>query len=204
MQFFTSICLVSVGFASWTFVSGDSITASGNIVAQDVDDSSHYIYFDNSRSDGGVSGFKYCSGGFLNDDSSIILAGTCSAYLKINLDNCINKFSNNDSLQIKVELKYKSANEYNIFNSNNLITYDITMGNNINIIVDSETQNNSYMLIFTLENYLNTSAEPETIDDLIVNIHFNLTEEQFDKAYPYLSSMSFEYIIGIEGVNYDE
>ena len=43
MQVLTSICMLSVGFASWTIVSGASLTAEGEIKAENVESNDRYI-----------------------------------------------------------------------------------------------------------------------------------------------------------------
>ena len=106
MQILTSICMVSVGFASWTFVSGDSITASGNIKAEDVISNNEYIKLTNQTT------LKYYKSGFVTEENKISLTGSIDVEYTINLTYCNSLYSDFDSLKV---IMYLDSNIYNIF-----------------------------------------------------------------------------------------
>lgn len=197
MQLFTSICLVSVGFASWTFVSGDSITATGNIVAQDVNNFEDYIYFD-----GEIQGFKFCSTGFLTEDLAKSDSGIVNINMKIKTDNCEIQYQGYNSLKIELELKYKEECEYDIFASTISISNSVHINETVEVTGIEETQEGSYKITFTLTDFLKdyraTNSFVET-DDLNIKIFFNLTDEQFIAGYDYFENIDFECNVKLEG-----
>lgn len=199
MQLFTSLCLVSVGFASWTFVSGDTITAEGNIVAQDVNNFEEFIYFD-----GDIEGFKYCSSGFLTNDFKKSNVGTTTVNLMVMLDNCKKQYSGSDSLKIDLEFKYKEENNtYNIFDVAT-ITHTITLNENVVVENATYTQDGSYKISFVLEDYLadyDPLSQYIEKEPLCIQIHFGLTDTKFKEAYDneYLNNIDLECNILLEG-----
>lgn len=94
LQFLTSICIVSVGFASWTIVSGVSIEESGTISAEDVHTNDKYIeYLD-------CIPFKYYNTGFVNYDDNnghdvVGTEGNLTFNYKIKLDACLAAYNAN-------------------------------------------------------------------------------------------------------------
>lgn len=210
MQILTSICMVSVGFASWTFVSGDSITASGNIKSESVNSFADYIDFD-----GEIQGFKYCNSCFLNDDLSkstvtldgtVYNRGTCTANLLVMLHNCKSKY-NNDSLKIEVEFKPGENCPYDLFTNSTNVSHTITLPDGVTMSEPQISKNGNYIVTFTLINYLaNYDPNNQKIDSqsLSVQIHFDLTDVQFKDALPHFSNENFNFDcdVRLEGVDY--
>ena len=63
LYFFSTICLFSVGFSSWTICMGDKLTASGNIVAENVISYQEVIDYNKDKDtdaiDDGIQVFNY-------------------------------------------------------------------------------------------------------------------------------------------------
>lgn len=201
MQLFTSICLVSVGFASWTFVSGDSITATGNIYAEDVHNYEDFITFDPENP---IQGFKYCSGGFLDDNYKIVEYGECIVNLDLKVYNCSIQYAEYNSLKIELEFKYQDECDYNIFN--NTIENVVILSEGIEVVKQTPTSETTYKMSFILKNYItnykNTQSGIQN-EDIIVKIRFYLGDD-YANAYDYFKDMEFECVVKLEGVNYEE
>ena len=177
LYFFSTICLFSVGFSSWTICMGDKLTASGNIVAEDVFNYSDYINFN-----GDVQGFMYCDGGFLTNDLKLSNTGTCTANMTINVDNCLTHYKDYTDLKIIVEFKHGQYCNFDIFsNDNTTISYSVYANNTLlhesinGEIINSESNvvNDSYKISITLNDYASL-ANTEGKIELSVQIHFTL------------------------------
>ena len=204
MYFLTCICIVSVGFSSWTIVQNANIKAFGSFASSEIISHSDYIEFES------MQGFKYCSAGFLNNDLSKADKGTCTANLNIKLNNCAIQFQGKDSLKVVVEFRYESSCDYNIFKSSNMITHDIVLneGHRVEDAIVSRTEDTNlpdytfYRVEFVLINYLKDYRALNSIienEDLIIQIHFGLTSDEFAIAYPSIEDMQFQCNLKIEG-----
>lgn len=210
MQILTSICMVSVGFASWTFVSGDSIIASGNIKSESVNSFADYIDFD-----GDIKGFKYCNSCFLNDDLSkssvtvdgtVYNRGTCTANLLIKLDNCKAKY-NNDSLKIEIEFNPGENSTFNLFENATNVSHTIILPEGVTMNEPEVTKEGNYKVTFILENYLKNydpTIKYVESEPLSVQIHFDLTDAQYANAVEHFSDSNFIFDcdVRLEGVNH--
>lgn len=199
MQLFTSICLISVGFASWTFVSGDSITATGNIVAQDVHSTTDYVELTNQTK------LKYYKSGFVASDNTISKTGFMSVEYTLNIANCKTLYPSTDFNTLKV-LLYLDAIDYNIF-SDTTITFEI-----FNAELQEITSNNSlivneskHCLEFYLINIL-TDQFTDASYSFTVNYYFTVdTYENYENnIYPNIAKLNFGSSALINGENYEQ
>lgn len=197
MQLFTSICLISVGFASWTFVSGDSITATGNIHAENI-----HMYirpYEDTSTEGPdhYEVFRYCDSGFLNGTGEYYLdengiqheyqAVTQTGSLKyryfIDLYECKTaleaaKKSNSslNSFNIQFELSHPSilkdqSGSYEIItNYLTACTFTQSDGYTVN---DNEKNTNKYILNLNFYNLVNSYDGSSTNANR--NLYFEIT-----------------------------
>lgn len=199
MQLFTSICLISVGFASWTFVSGDSITATGNIVAQDVHSTTEYVELTNQTS------LKYYKSGFVTSNNTISKTGFMSVEYTLHITNCKTLYPATDFNSLKI-LLYLDAIDYNIFNDTT-VTFEILNAesqiiNSNNSLIVNESK---HCLEFYLINIL-TDQFTDTEYSFIVNYYFTVaTYDNYENnIYPNISKLNFNSSALINGENYEE
>lgn len=207
LQFLTSICIVSVGFASWTIISGDSITASGAISAKDVNQSEDFISLT------AQSELKYYQTGFViqnGNEYTIGTTGIMSVTYTIHLDKCKEIYTSNEnhSLKVRVYLTCNIINKPNL--SGSLISLlneeteicsvepkvyieDTEISSNENTSKYSFSygiENNVSWIEFCLEDILNNSG------DYSFKVDYNFTTDSFDTyeeyIYPNLKEFHFE------------
>ena len=196
LYFFSTICLFSVGFSSWTICMGDKLTASGNIVAEDVFNYSDYINFN-----GDVQGFKYCDAGFVSEDETTISdTGTCIAKLKINANNCKSHYSESN-LKVQVEFKYKNSCNINLFDGSVCsIGYTAFVDDNPKTSeITGEVIGNGYKIILTLSDY-DSLANSDGEINITIKLHFDLNNDvDFSALLEEIPNMHFDCNVSMEG-----
>lgn len=209
MQLFTSICLISVGFASWTFVCGDSITASGNIVAQDVHTDDNYIKLESTEV------FRYYDTGFVSgteDSVTITDTGTLVFNYKIDLYNCeqaitstnaTTKFNVLFTLSHATVVKSSENGETTYYKFIDDCLTDCTYTENPSIILvskNSATNDNLCDLSINLFNLISAFDGSSNSDnryvDFSITYTFNVGTLNFkNDIYPCLAKEEFEFIM---------
>lgn len=199
MQLFTSICLVSVGFASWTFVSGDSITATGNIYAEDVYEATNYIELTNQ------SKLRYYKTGFVTSENTVSKKGSISVEYTLDIINCKNIYPIENYNTLKVVL-YLDSNLYNIF-EDTTVSFDIVDGeekvldSNNSLIVND----NKHCLEFKITDVL---SEDYTYVEYSFIVTYYFTVDDYSiyetKIYPNLSKIELVSSALISGEYYEE
>ncbi len=130
LYFFSTICLFSVGFSSWTICMGDKLTAKGNIVAENVISYQEVIDYNKDKDtdaiDDGIQVFNYFSGGLLDENNQITNSAKLILYLQIDLNNYLSAFY--------------PGTEYDsnkVYNANVLMTLSDINGGGFSFINDS-------------------------------------------------------------------
>lgn len=214
MQFFTTICIISVGFSSWVIVT-PPIIAEGNIASSPVLSTDEYLHIE-------IEDIKYCEEGFVNDGlNSYIGYLTLNCTLQ-NLDHfnsvfCTydlegEKIIDYDSLKIKLTLSY---NGYNLFKTTTAqSSTHIIDANGINIS-DSfpmGKQYNKYVIELTINDILtivedsynsSTDSYSKTGHEFTITYKFTSSAAVYDQVYESLSTQTNKFSIDIrlEGCN---
>lgn len=213
MQFFTTICIISVGFSSWIIVT-PPIIAEGNITSSPVLSTDEYLHIE-------IEDIKYCEEGFVNDGLiSYIGYLTLNCTLQ-NLDHFNSVFctynENGDklidfeSLKIKLILSY---NGYNLFKTTTAqSSTHIINANGLNITDAFPTgkQYNKYVLEFTVndiltivENSYNSSTKTYDITghEFTITYKFTSSDSVYNQVYSsFLNNSKFGINIEMEGCN---
>ena len=141
LYFFSTICLFSVGFSSWTICMGDKLTASGNIVAEDVFNHNQYIEHVSTTP------FSYFNTGFVeydeNDIPSITNVGSITFKYNLNLTNCYTKYKDEGSaVAINFKLGYNGTPNWTKINGQDPLINSTLTANINGVSYDwSETSN---------------------------------------------------------------
>ena len=151
LYFFSTICLFSVGFSSWTICMGDKLTASGNIVAEDVFNHNQYIEHVSTTP------FSYFNTGFVeydeNDIPSITNVGSITFEYKIHTNTCESKYG--DNVKFNFKIGYNGTPSWNKINNqdplinNNMAVVATLNGTTINADAGSSNDNLSYTFDLT-------------------------------------------------------
>ena len=213
LQFLTSICIVSVGFASWTIVT-PPIIEEGLISSEPVLATDTYLDIE-------IEDIKFCEEGFVTD-GFLSFVGYLTLNCKVqNLDNfnkifCTydaegNKHLDYDSLKIELALSY---DEYNLFETTaHQSSTHIIEGNGINITDTFPTgkRYNKYVLEITLNDILtivedsydqSTGTYSKTEYEFTIKYQFNSSEAIFSNVHAaLLTDSSFEIDVKLEGCN---
>ncbi len=152
LYFFSTICLFSVGFSSWTICMGDKLTAKGNIVAEDVFNYNKYIEHV------GTTPFSYFNTGFVEYDSNnrpiITNVGSITFEYKIHTDACESKYGNYVKFNFKIG--YNGTPSWSkINNQDPLINNNMTVVATLNgapIVADAGSSNDNLSYTFDLTN----------------------------------------------------
>lgn len=211
MQILSSVCMISVGFASWTIVT-PPIIAEGDINSEPVLSADDYLVIT-------IDDLKFCEEGFVNE-GKISNVG----YLKLNckLQNLAyfntifctydeegNKTLDFDSLRIELTLSYDG---YNLFETtSNQSSTHIIDGNGINITntYPMGKKYNKYSTMLTINNILSIVEESKIDDEYTITGHeftitymFTYTGNDFSPIYNSLkNNSSFKVDVKLEGCN---
>lgn len=181
LQFLTSICIVSVGFASWTIVSGVKIEGSGTISAEDVHYNEKYI----SKTSHDV--FRYYDTGFLaGEDKTTEIVQTAQIkydYMLL-ITNLENDF-NDQKPTIKFTLSHATIEGF-AFIENYLSSVQVLLGSvdqstqkieysELNIIGDKI--NNTYIIELTFDDSTSSLAQAKDGDRLQIVYNFEVPED---------------------------
>ena len=184
LQFLTSICIVSVGFASWTIVSGVSIEESGTISAEDVTQSTTYIEITQK------SPLKYYQTGFVTgEEGSYVISeqGTLSFNCKIKIDNCKNFYSDIEELKVTIYLKTNHNTIFSDLSLSHTVDGLTTLGDLIQD--DPNIKPTVYFVTFNIDDLQNKSGNLE----YTLNINFTIESlDDFNDIYSYLDEVKFE------------
>ena len=189
IQLFTSICVVSVGFASWTFVSGDSIVASGNIKAENVHSDDKYVELVSCDI------FRYYDTGFLTgtgqydsegkEYQQITNQGKVSYVYRIDLYDLKASLADQTSVKISFTLSHTDIPNYTLIDDYASISYiklnDVVLSSPK---VTSSRANNTYKIV--LDIYDEVSTYNGNVDD---------------DSTRYLT-LSFEYLFDTSSVDF--
>lgn len=187
MQVLTSICIVSVGFASWTIVSGVKIEESGTISAEDVHSNDKYIEYVSHDV------FRYYDTGFVSSsgkDAQILLTGTLKYSYKLHLNNLIEDLDGKNSV-IKFSLTHPVIGNYQIISDFNK-SATVKVGETVIATQRNEISANTRYIEIKI-------SELKNLQDgatIVVEYTFAAqTVEDFkEKIYPCFVEPSFEFI----------
>lgn len=199
LQFLTSICIVSVGFASWTIVSGVSIEESGTISAEDVHTNESYLQNPT------IVPFRYYDTGFVSGSGTtaqIVNTAQLIYTYDLNITNLKNDLglgeNGSSPLKIQFTLSHTDIDEFSFIN-------DYCLEKQIAIILSNNDSDNSV----TSVNLVNANDIPVAdniatvtlVGNIIVKndvsmIHFTSNNEIYATAYDYFQLQivySFSY-----------
>lgn len=210
MQLFTSICVVSVGFASWTFVSGDSIIASGSIKAEDIIVDNEIVSIDQTN-----LSLKYYKTGFVSTDEygndTVSDKGILSVTYIINLEKYREKNPSHTNLDILINLDCVSTDDkFNLFNnqyitcSDDLNFYITDKANDYSITLSNKNSNilngSRYSVNFVLNN-ITDDTEKEIV--ITIDYAFQIVNKNHKKfysdVYPKMSGITFKPSVMVNG-----
>lgn len=213
MQVLTSICIVSVGFASWTIVSGVKIKESGTISAEDVHYNEKYI----SKTSHEV--FRYYDTGFLaGEDKTTEIVQTAQikydyVLLLTNLATDLAKDLNGQTSTIKFTLSHAEIEGF-AFIDKYLKSVVVLLGD-----VDKDTQeivytdlkiignkaNNSYTIEITFDSndFILAQTKAKDGDHLQIVYNFEVPKDGNDfnfetDIFPFISSAEFHFTHKLE------
>ena len=188
MQVLTSICMLSVGFASWTIVSGASLTAEGEIKAENVESNDRYIQMIS------CDNFRYYDTGFLRteetqngDKYQVIVTETSMTYnYQLDLYNLKEDMEGQSDLNILFTFSHPTIKVGNSEDTYTIIAdyfagYEIETSYNYTIIGESDnTSSNSYFLNISFKDLVNNyegdgTDESTRYVDFKIKINFDLT-----------------------------
>lgn len=201
MQLFTSICVVSVGFASWTFVSGDSIVASGNIKAEDVITDNEIVSINDTN-----LLLEYYKTGFIDLDENgnkvVSDTGILTITYNINLEKYKEKNPGATNLDIKIYLDCISTyNDFNIFNSTYIeCSEDTTTSVEVSKLTSKVMDASSYYINLKLNDITDANLK-----ELIVTVNYkfvisNANHKKFySDVYPKMDGITFKPSVMVSG-----
>ena len=185
MYVLTSICIFSIGFSSWTICMGDTITAQGNFLAEDVFLSNEFIYINNQSN---VS-LKYYETGFIDENNNITTKGSMSVDYCIDVTKCKSLYD--DSVEnLRVVITLDSLN----FNIYKYTTLEIVVTDNQgNLIIPTNSINGeTCSFSFILDGVLSDDNQ-NSISTFNVTYYFNVqSNDYFNKnIYPKIGMLTF-------------
>lgn len=207
MQVLTSICIVSVGFASWTIVSGVKIEESGTISAEDVHYNEKYI----SKTSHEV--FRYYDTGFLagEDKTTEIVQTAQIKYDYMLLITNLEEDLNDQNPTIKFTLSHATIEGF-AFIENYFSSVEVLLGS-----VDQSTQKieyskldiignkiyNTYIIELTFDDSVSSLAQAKDGDRLQIIYNFEVPEDgesfNFERdIFPKISSAEFHFTHKLE------
>lgn len=205
MQVLTSICIVSVGFASWTIVSGVKIKESGTISAEDVHYNEKYI----SKTSHEV--FRYYDTGFLagkGTTAEIVQTAQIKYDYMLLITNLV-KDLNGKKPTIKFTLSHATIEGF-AFIKNYLKSVEVLLCSvdqstqkivysDLNIIAD----NNTYIIELTFDDSASSLAQAKDGDRLQIVYNFEVPEDgdsfNFERdIFHNISSSDFYFIHNLE------
>ena len=204
MQLFTSICVVSVGFASWTFVSGDSIIASGSIKAEDIHSNDKYVELVSCDI------FRYYDTGFLTgtgqydsegkEYQQITNQGKISYIYTIDLYDLKSSLDDQTSLKISFTLSHTDITNYTLIDDYASLSYlklnDVVLSSPK---VTSYKDNNTYTVVLDIYNEVSTysgNADDESTRYLTLSFEYLFDTSSVDfysEIYPCFSNNAFQF-----------
>lgn len=146
LLFLTNLSLVLTGFSSW-LLRNDNLDANVNVSVGNVIDGTTIAFLDKTKGDDntGITSFKYCKDGFVNNDEIDINKGYYYAYLKLNIENIKKAYGdvNNDtaytSLHLNTSLKYECNNQFTFITESFISTIGSNSGISYFYTVDTGT-----------------------------------------------------------------
>lgn len=207
LQFLTSICIVSVGFSSWTIVSEVSIKASGIVSSEDVHYNEKYI----SKASHEV--FRYYDTGFLKgeDKKAEIVQTAQIKYEYVLLLTNLETDLNGKTSTIKFTLSHAEIEDF-AFIDKYLSSIDVllgTIGENAqeieytNLEVTNHKTNNIYTIELTFGADDSDLANAIDGDHLQIVYNFEVPKDgdsfNFESdIFPYISSDEFHFAHKLE------
>ena len=209
LYLFTSLCLFSVGFSSWTICMGSKLTASGNIVAENIETAEKYICPNVKLGDGeAVDTFDYNSKSFVTyvqdplDSSKLVPSKTnvtsVTYYYILELASIKEDLKSGDFITVTFRYSDVSSpcNLISTYMANPVITCD--EGKTIEISNYNNTNNICSFKIMAdrLIEYANEGLIKLNIS---IKYTFNYTGSNFtNDVYNYLVNENFYFIMKTE------
>ena len=197
LMLLSTFAIISIGFSSWTITQQGILAIEEEIIIDNMASSTALV--NNSYSD-----LRYYDTGFINDDNQIVNQGVISLDYTLNLEECVNDFSNFNSVAVNITLKYSDSNtDFNLINNYLSIDngYVITTSNDY-LVDDVENLNNHYSITIIFNNsLLNYNSENNKIN-FSIDFIFNYTGDNFENdvfKYLYDDNIGFILETSIEG-----
>lgn len=204
MNILLALCLISItsiGFSSWVIVQDSNpLHIQGNIDVDNVINSKDYVYLDTSKGDNesGITCFNYTDTGYLNESDTITDTGYIDAYFIIDLEKCKTLFTEYNSIDVLLTLKYANNNPttFNIFEDDNqssgyrkVCETEIICDDSITVTKGtiSGIDNKQYSLPLTFNNILNQSSS---------NLQFQVRYKFFATTGNYFYDYIYRYLYG--------
>lgn len=143
ISFLMLLSLVCIGFSSWNIVYDQSDYVMGNINVDEIIDGTKYISCTE------FTLFDFFKTGFVNSEGVISYTANINSKFSINLEECRNKFTSSNSLEVIIDLSRSSLFKFNRENyllMSHSITYNSTSIDNVNAVKNQ----NDYILTFEL------------------------------------------------------